>query len=413
MCAGSLKFALFIQRISLSNIIQYLPNEVCCKIKSSHLKKYKPQNFQLEKSRPQNSQLEKLQLKNLQLKNHQSKLKILMVIPCYNEELVISENLARLNRIQDRLRQQYRHGISQLDILIINDGSDDNCAEILDGWYRENPYRGFIIHCTKNQGYGATLRCGFNYALQEKYDWVITYDMDGQHAAEYITKFIDAILTEQQKSNPVDVFSGSRYACADLFWHSPWKDRFLVNSIITSVLTHYDLHLTDSFCGMKAHRVESLKNLRLTITGYEMPLEMLLKGKKWGWKIVEIPVPLIYKNRETVLTEERSQRFIFAQAEYRLTKYGEIIKTLHPSCTHLNIKSLVEIYQHFYLEYPEISRDNFAFIQSAIDQAVKKHFIPSKMHLKLSEEEINLCRCFSSQECSPTCEIYLMCKLNN
>ncbi|MHA1795088.1 MAG: glycosyltransferase family 2 protein [Promethearchaeota archaeon] len=337
-----------------------------------------------------------------------TQLRILIIIPCYNEGNVILENLERLSRVQDSLRTKYRQPI---DLLIIDDGSEDNCQQILEQWHSIHPNRGYVIHEKQNKGYGATLRTGFSYSQEKGYDWVITFDMDGQHASDYLSKFIEAIWAENDKNYSTDLFSGTRYAISDLFWHSPWKDRFLVNSIITAVLSHFGLELTDSFCGMKAHRVDSIKDLHLTLTGYEMPIEMLLKGQQLGWKIKEIPIPLIYKNRETILTEERSHRFIFDRAEHRLKRYCQLIKTMNPRASFLKIKPLLDIYKNSFLEYEKITKENFKEIQSKIDRQIRTLFNSS--HIQITTQEIERCCCFSTSWCSPTCEIYLMCKLNS
>ena len=90
--------------------------------------------------------------------------------------------------------------------------------------------------------------------------------------------------------------------------------------LITELLNErFGLNLTDSFCGFKAYRVDSLARLRITELGYAMPLQLWVQAAALKLKIVEFPVPLIY------LEEERSFGGALDQAERRLAYYREVI----------------------------------------------------------------------------------------
>ena len=78
--------------------------------------------------------------------------------------------------------------------------------------------------------------------------------------------------------------------------------------------------MTDSFCGFKAYRVEAIKRLRLTESGYAMPLEFWVEAVAAKLRIRELPVPLIY------LDEARSFGGALDQAEIRLNHYRTIIE---------------------------------------------------------------------------------------
>ncbi|WP_457557430.1 glycosyltransferase family 2 protein [Candidatus Harpocratesius sp.] len=362
------------------------------------------------------------------MKKKREILKILIVIPCYNEEDMIIQSLNQIKNLQTRFEQLYKQ---KLDVLIIDDGSQDKSKILLLDW-KERPTgnnRIKVIFNQINRGYGYTLKVGFHYAQKHMYQWVITFDMDGQHETDFLEEFYLAIRDAGQD---IHLFSGTRYKNPELFWQTPWKDRFLVNTIITAILNQYGLPLTDSFCGMKAHRVDSLSKLQLTLTGYEMPLEMMIKGYYSGWKIQEIAVPLIYKNRETIQTKERSKRFIFAQAEERLSRYWKIIQILinshqtHQNNQIINFSHLIDLYQHLYNSLSSISASNFKIIQQKIHIMVDRIFksnISSRFSYNLKINGTNLikekrkkkkeiCSCLKYNTCSPTCEICPQCKSN-
>jgi dolichol-phosphate mannosyltransferase len=80
------------------------------------------------------------------------------------------------------------------------------------------------------------------------------------------------------------------------------------------------LSITDAFCGFKAYRVDALKKLHITETGYAMPLELWVQAAQAGLRIRELPVPLIY------LDEERSFGGSLDNAEIRLRHYREVFE---------------------------------------------------------------------------------------
>lgn len=79
------------------------------------------------------------------------------------------------------------------------------------------------------------------------------------------------------------------------------------------------IELTDAFCGFKAYRVESLKKLELTETGYAMPLELWVQAACQKLKVVEVAVPRIY------LDENRSFGEVLDNADTRLKYYHDVI----------------------------------------------------------------------------------------
>jgi dolichol-phosphate mannosyltransferase len=73
------------------------------------------------------------------------------------------------------------------------------------------------------------------------------------------------------------------------------QDRRAINVRITQVInTITGFDLTDSFCGFKAYRVDALRKLRLTDTGYAMPLQFWIQAKYFGLRVTELPVSRIY-----------------------------------------------------------------------------------------------------------------------
>ena len=116
-------------------------------------------------------------------------MKILVMIPCYNEE----EN------ILDTVKNLQKH-CPDVDYLVINDCSSDNSEDIL----KQNniPYISFPC----NLGIGGGVQAGYLYAKENGYDVTVQMDGDGQHDPAFLQTVIEPILNGQ-----ADMSIGSRF----------------------------------------------------------------------------------------------------------------------------------------------------------------------------------------------------------
>lgn len=105
--------------------------------------------------------------------------KILLIIPAYNEEKSISNTI---NQILDH---------SKYDYIIINDGSTDSTAAILE----QNNYN--HINLLTNLGIGGAVQTGYKYAHENNYDIAIQFDADGQHNISYIDNLIQPVINQK------------------------------------------------------------------------------------------------------------------------------------------------------------------------------------------------------------------------
>ncbi len=116
-------------------------------------------------------------------------MKVLLIIPAYNEEGNI---LNTVNSI--------REFSNELDYVVINDGSTDNTLKILQ---ENNINHVNLIH---NLGIGGAVQTGYKYAYQNNYDIAIQFDGDGQHDVTYVSTICETII-----QNQADMCIGSRY----------------------------------------------------------------------------------------------------------------------------------------------------------------------------------------------------------
>ncbi len=221
--------------------------------------------------------------------------KWLAALPVYNEEGYVDEVLAEVRKYAK-------------NVLVVDDGSTDGTAERLLHWRDVD-----VVRHERNRGYGAALKSAFQFAIDGDFEFLITLDCDGQHQPQRIPRFLSAC------SN-ADMVSGSRYLKHYLGDSEPPSGRLFINRKITRTLNEtLKLRLTDAFCGFKAYRVEALKRLAIRDDGYAMPLELWVQAAMHNFRIIEIPVPLIY------LDLSRSFGGALDEAETRLRYYNDVI----------------------------------------------------------------------------------------
>lgn len=222
-------------------------------------------------------------------------MRVLTAIPVYNEERHVLDVLDEVRR--------YRP-----EILVINDGSTDSTAQLL-AQQRDL----HVITHPKNRGYGAALISAFAYAIEHRFDVLVTTDCDGQHEPARIPVLLEAI-------HDADIVSGSRYLRDFRQDTAAPEDRRQINQIITAEVNALSgLNLTDTFCGFKAYRTCALAKLRITEPGWGMPLQLWVQAAHLGLRIKEIAVPRVY------LDPNRAFGGVLNDRDERLAHYRRVI----------------------------------------------------------------------------------------
>lgn len=147
--------------------------------------------------------------------------KILVIVPAFNEE-------ESIERVLDRIQQLSM----TLDVLVVNDGSQDRTVEIAN---RKNV---LSVTLPYNLGIGAAMQTGYLYALDHGFDYAIQLDADGQHPVEAIPEMIQAVLQDK-----VNMVIGSRFLKKTDYQSSFWRSfgirifRWLTRLISSKVIT--------------------------------------------------------------------------------------------------------------------------------------------------------------------------------
>ncbi len=121
------------------------------------------------------------------------RLKVLLIIPAYNEEKNILKTYQSIVNYNKKANLKY-------DVIVINDGSTDQTKDIC----LENNIP--TIHLIHNLGIGGAVQTGYKYAYENNYDIAVQFDGDGQHNVKYIKNVIGPIIEDK-----ADFVIGSRF----------------------------------------------------------------------------------------------------------------------------------------------------------------------------------------------------------
>jgi glycosyltransferase involved in cell wall biosynthesis len=165
-----------------------------------------------------------------------------IVIPVYNEEENVGPLIQEINAAVRPLGMRY-------EILVVDDGSNDNTFPALAQLYQSEPHLR-VVKLKRNFGQTAAVAAGLAYANGEV---VVTMDGDGQNDPADIP----ALLAELDRGN--DLVSGWRHSRRDALL-SRRLPSMIANRLI-SWTTQVKLH--DYGCTLKAMRKEVAKNLKL------------------------------------------------------------------------------------------------------------------------------------------------------
>ncbi len=197
-------------------------------------------------------------------------LKILALIPAYNEEITI--------------KAVVRQTMKYLPALVADDGSTDATVKL------SREAGAMIVQNEKNLGKGAALRNGFRYALKNSCQAVLILDADGQHDPNEIPLFLESY--QQHKSN---LIIGMRD-----FTQMPFTRR-LANSlggVLVNRLTKEPIPDNQS-----GYRLIDAKVMNLLLDsqemGFEFEVEMIFACLYAGLSIDWVPIKTIYANEDS------------------------------------------------------------------------------------------------------------------
>ena len=203
-------------------------------------------------------------------------MKLSAIIPVYNEATTIAKVVEQVLAVA----LDHTLGGIEKEIVIVNDGSTDETASVLNALAARWPHQLKIVHHEENQGKGAAIRTALEHVTG---DLVITQDADLEYdPQEY------PVLLAPFKDPSVQVVYGSRNLRKNprSTWSFYWGGRLV--SWIANFL--YGSHLTDEATGYKVFRTDLLRSLDLQSTRFEFCPEATGKILRRGIEIHEVPI---------------------------------------------------------------------------------------------------------------------------
>ncbi len=189
--------------------------------------------------------------------------------PAFNDALSLPSLLARMVDTLRRVAADY-------EIIVVNDGSTDNTAEVLEDLRRKySPWLRVLTH-PNNQGYGAALRSGFAAATKE---FIFYTDGDGQYDPAELELLLTKVTPETGLVNGYKIER-----------NDPWH-RVAIGSLYNWFARRlFRIRLRDIDCDFRLIRRDALDPSRLKSTGGTICVEIVRSLELSGSGVVEVPV---------------------------------------------------------------------------------------------------------------------------
>lgn len=206
-------------------------------------------------------------------------MKLVIQIPCFNEEKTLQTALADLPK--------HIEGIDEIKVLVIDDGSSDKTVEVA----KQNGISDFVI-LPSNMGLAKAFSAGLAKALELGADIVVNTDADNQYCAADIEKLVKPILEKK-----ADIVVGAR-PIENIKHFSPVKKALQkLGSWVMRLVS--STKIVDATSGFRAFSKEAALQINV-FDRYTYTLETIIQAKAKGLEIISVPIgvnPELRKSR--------------------------------------------------------------------------------------------------------------------
>lgn len=197
-------------------------------------------------------------------------MKIIPVIPAYNEETVIAEVVLGIkNKVSE--------------VIVVDDYSRDQTGE------RAVAAGALVLRHPINLGQGAALRTGTKYALSRGADIIVHFDADGQHDPKDISPLTDPLISQQ-----AEIILGSRFMAGGQALNIPPLRRALLKLACSWIHWWTGLKLTDPQNGLRALTRRAAEQLDWSQDRMAHTSEILEEIARLKIPYLEVPVTVRY-----------------------------------------------------------------------------------------------------------------------
>jgi glycosyltransferase involved in cell wall biosynthesis len=201
-----------------------------------------------------------------------------VVVPAYNEALVIMQSLTTLYEYLQGLADQYR-----FELIVVDDGSADETGDIAEAFARSRP-EVLVLRHRVNFRLGQALRFGIN---RSKGDYVVTFDSDLSYEPGHIGQLVTAL-----REGHARIAIASPYMKGGKDSGLPWNRKVMSKGVnrILAASSQYDISTVTGL--VRAYDGPFIRGLNLKSMGPEINTEILYKAQILRARVVEVPAHL-------------------------------------------------------------------------------------------------------------------------
>ena len=207
-------------------------------------------------------------------------MKLIIQIPCYNEQSTLPETVADLPKKID--------GIDMIEYLVIDDGSKDRTVEVAKDLGVHH-----VVKFKQNKGLAKGFMAGIDACLKLGADIIVNTDADNQYCGADIEKIVKPIL-----DNKADIVIGERPI--DDTAHFSWKKKKFQKLGSWVVRMASDTEIPDAPSGFRAYSREGALKINVT-NNYTYTLETIIQAGHNKLAITSVPIRTNAETRESRL----------------------------------------------------------------------------------------------------------------
>jgi glycosyltransferase involved in cell wall biosynthesis len=215
--------------------------------------------------------------------------KLIVQIPCYNEEQTLASVLKSI--------PLHIPGIDTVETLIVDDGSSDNTIGVAKEWNVDH-----IVRHRRNKGLAASFTSGINMALKKGADIIVNTDGDNQYPQQDIPRLVQPIL---DGTHDIVIADRQTNTITEFGTFKKFMQRF--GSRVVNLAA--DTNLPDAPSGFRAYSRDAAMRLNI-VTDFSYAMESIIHAGRKKIAITHVPIKTNPKTRESRLFKNIRQHMM-------------------------------------------------------------------------------------------------------